>query len=132
MFFSKILKFTNGPNYLMKKVITSILLVLTLFSSTAIAGSEEGTASYYADSLHGNPTASGEPYDKDAMTAAHRTLPFDAKVKVTNLANDKSVIVRINDRGPYAKHRIIDVSGAAARKLGMVDAGTAKVRIEEQ
>ena len=78
------------------------------------------------------PTASGEPYDKDAMTAAHRTLPFDAKVKVTNLANDKSVIVRINDRGPYAKHRIIDVSGAAARKLGMVDAGTAKVRIEEQ
>ena len=87
-------------------------------------------ASYYADSLHGNLTASEEPYDKDAMTAAHRTLAFGTRVKVTNLDNGRSVEVVINDRGPYAKDRIIDVSGSAARQLGMIDSGTAKVSIE--
>ena len=116
----------------MKKAIISVLFVFALFCFEAIAASEEGTASYYADSLDGNPTASGEAYDKDDMTAAHRSLPFGTKVKVTNLANEKSAIVRINDRGPYAAHRIIDVSGAAARKLDMLDSGTATVRIEEQ
>lgn len=102
-----------------------------LLASFAIhAGTEEGIASYYADSLNGNPTTSGEPYDKDAMTAAHRTLPFGTEVKVTNLSNQKEVIVRINDRGPHAKSRIIDVSGAAAKKLELIDAGTAKVRLD--
>lgn len=98
--------------------------------AVAMAGAEEGTGSYYADSLHGNPTASGEPYDKKAMTAAHPSLPFGTRVKVTNLDNGKSVVVRINDRGPHTKKRIIDVSGAAAEKLGMVDSGTARVRVE--
>lgn len=96
-----------------------------------MVGAEQGAASYYADSLHGNPTASGEPYDMNAMTAAHPTLPFETKVKVTNLSNNKSVIVRINDRGPHTKDRIIDVSGAAAEKLGLLDSGTAEVRVEE-
>ena len=116
----------------MKKVIISVLFVFSLFRFESIAAREEGTASYYADSLDCNPTASGEPYDKDDMTAAHRSLPFGTKVKVTNLANEKSAIVRINDRGPYAEHRIIDVSGAAARKLDLLDSGTATVRIETQ
>ena len=107
------------------------LLIMFLSSFPFIVLAEEGTASYYADSLDGNPTASGEPYDKNAMTAAHRTLPFGTKVQVTNLSNNKSVIVRINDRGPHTKGRIIDVSGAAAEKLDFLDAGAARVRIEE-
>lgn len=106
------------------------LLVMSLLSFSAVAESEEGVASYYADSLVGNPTASGEPYDSTAMTAAHRTLPFGTKVKVTNLSNDKSVVVRINDRGPHAAGRIIDVSRAAAEKLGLLESGTTKVSIE--
>ena len=89
-----------------------------------------GTASYYGPGLAGNPTASGEPFDPGALTAAHRTLPFGSRVRVTNAANDRSVIVRINDRGPFAKRRIIDVSKAAARKLGMIEEGTATVRLE--
>ena len=106
---------------------------LLLFAGLAVAGGpEEGVASYYADALDGNPTASGEPYDKDGLTAAHRALPFGTRVRVTNLDNGKSVVVRINDRGPHAKQRIIDVSGAAARELGLLDSGTAKVRIEVQ
>jgi rare lipoprotein A len=106
------------------------VMAMLLVSSPAIADVEDGMASYYADSLDGNPTASGEPYDKDALTAAHRTLAFGTKVKVTNLGNDKTVVVRINDRGPHSKNRIIDVSGAAAQKLDLLDSGTAKVRID--
>ena len=91
---------------------------------------EEGVASFYADSLHGEATASGEKYDQRAMTAAHRTLPFESRVKVTNLGNGKSVWVRINDRGPYAEGRIIDLSRAAAEKLRFTKEGTAQVRLD--
>jgi len=91
---------------------------------------EEGDASYYAASLHGNKTASGDAYDKAAMTAAHRTLPFGTKVKVTYLKTGKSVEVVINDRGPHADNRIIDVSGAAAQALGLIDDGEGRVRLE--
>jgi rare lipoprotein A len=93
-------------------------------------GVEEGIASFYADTFHGSKTASGETYDKGAMTAAHRTLPFDTRVKVTNLDNGRSVSVRINDRGPHVAGRIIDLSGAAARKLKMTESGTTRVRLE--
>lgn len=102
-------------------------LVMTL---SVAAASEEGMASYYADSLNGNPTASGEAYDRTQLTAAHRTLPFGTRVKVTNLDNGKSVVVRINDRGPHVKNRIIDVSSAAAEKLDLIDSGTAKVKVD--
>lgn len=115
----------------MKARTMAILVIMFLFSFSSFVVAEEGTASYYTDSLIGNPTASGEPYDRNAMTAAHRTLPFGANIQVTNLSNNKSVVVRINDRGPHAKDRIIDVSGAAAEKLGFLDFGTARVRIEE-
>jgi len=110
-------------------ILITVLMAVTL---PVLAGAEEGAASYYANSLNGNPTASGEPYDKSAFTAAHRTLPFDTMVKVTNLDNDKSAVVRINDRGPHTKNRVIDVSGAAAKQLGIIDSGTAKVRLEVQ
>lgn len=86
-----------------------------------------GLASYYGRELAGNRTASGEAFNPDEMTAAHRTLAFGSKVRVTNLANGQSVIVRINDRGPFGRGRIIDVSQAAAREIGMHRTGTAKV-----
>lgn len=89
-----------------------------------------GVASYYAHKYHGRKTSSGERYNMHALTAAHRTLPFGSTVKVTNLQNDRSVVVRINDRGPFVKGRIIDVSLEAARRLQIVAAGTARVRVE--
>ena len=91
---------------------------------------ERGKASYYGDEFDGRKTASGEIYDQNKLTAAHPTLKFGTVVKVTNFFNDKSVIVRINDRGPYAKNRIIDLSKAAAKKLDMIKAGVIEVLIE--
>lgn len=91
---------------------------------------ETGLASWYGSRHHGKRTASGEVFNQEKFTAAHRTLPWGSRVKVTNLANGKSVEVRINDRGPFSKGRIIDVSRAAARSLGMVEQGITTVRIE--
>lgn len=89
-----------------------------------------GEASYYGAELAGNRTANGERFDPRALTAAHRTLPMGSKLRVTNLGNGKSVIVRINDRGPFVKKRLIDVSHAAAEKISMVRAGKAMVKLE--
>ncbi len=89
-----------------------------------------GTASYYAGDFNGRKTSNGEIYDMYKMTAAQPDLPFDSIVRVTNLSNFKSVLLRINDRGPDKKGRIIDVSLAAAKKLGMISNGTAKVKVE--
>ena len=86
-------------------------------------------ASYYGREAHGEPTASGEKFNMNALTAAHKTLPFDTKVRVTNLANNKSVVVRINDRGPFVAGRIIDLSYAAAKRIGMLAAGVTEVEI---
>jgi rare lipoprotein A len=98
---------------------------------TAAAGTvQEGLGTWYGGKHHGGPTASGERFDKHAMTAAHKTLPMHTRVRVTNKRNGKSVVLRINDRGPYGKGRIIDVSEAAARRLDMIDAGVVPVRIE--
>lgn len=89
-----------------------------------------GEASFYGAELAGNRTANGERFDPGALTAAHRTLPMGSKLRVTNLGNGKSVIVRINDRGPFVKKRLIDVSRAAAEKISMVRAGKAMVKLE--
>jgi rare lipoprotein A len=91
----------------------------------------EGQASYYGARHHGNKTASGERFDQHALTAAHRSLPFGSLLLVTNLRNDKSVVVRINDRGPYAKKRIIDLSQKAAEQLDMLRDGVVPVRVEQ-
>ena len=91
---------------------------------------ETGLASWYGPKFHGKLTASGEVFNQEKFTAAHRTLPWGSRVKVTNLDNGKSVAVRINDRGPYGKGRIIDVSRAAARALGMVGRGITNVQVE--
>lgn len=91
---------------------------------------ETGVASYYGVPYHGRQTASGEVFDMNELTAAHPTLKFGTKVKVTHLANNRSVTVRINDRGPFVKGRVIDLSKAAAEELQMVRAGLAEVKIE--
>ena len=89
----------------------------------------EGLASFYGPGLHGRPTASGERFNQDALTAAHRKARFGSCVRVVNMENGKQVEVRVNDRGPFVEGRIIDVSLAAAKKLGMVDKGVARVRL---
>ena len=88
-----------------------------------------GMASYYGDELAGNRTASGERFDPDKLTGAHRSLPFGSLVRVTNVANGDSVVVRINDRGPFSRGRVIDISHAAARQIGMHRSGTARVKL---
>ena len=102
---------------------------------TALAGGcasskSEGIASYYADKYQGRKTANGETFDSAKLTAAHRTLPFGTRVRVTNLVNGKSVDVRINDRGPFVAGRVIDLSPAAARKLDMIRAGIVRVKLD--
>jgi rare lipoprotein A len=116
----------------------SITLLLVLFTATlslpvfaARPGDvQTGIASYYHDSLHGNKTASGQVYDKTRMSAAHKTLPLGSKVRVTDMRTGKAITVRVNDRGPFVKGRIIDLSRRAARELGMIQRGVAKVKME--
>ncbi|TCD48085.1 septal ring lytic transglycosylase RlpA family protein [Chlorobium sp. N1] len=90
----------------------------------------EGIASYYAGRFHGRMTANGEIFDMNALTAAHRTLPFGTWVRVTNMENGREVVVRINDRGPYIDGRIIDLSREAAREIGLIRPGTGEVKLE--
>lgn len=96
-------------------------------AATTIA---RGEASFYGNEFRGSRTASGERFDPGSLTAAHRSLPMGSRLRVTNIRNGKSVLVRVNDRGPFARSRIIDVSYAAAQKIGMVRAGKALVKLE--
>ncbi len=89
-----------------------------------------GISSFYGPDFHGKLTANGEVYDMYGRTAAHKTLPLNTIVRVTNLSNGRSIIVRINDRGPYVAGRILDLSYGAAKKLGFLNQGTTKVKIE--
>ncbi len=113
---------------------TLAMLALMLFSCAeeeeAVIELQEGMASWYGPGFHGQRTSSGEIYDANDSTAAHRTLPFDTIVRVVNTDNDSTVYVRINDRGPYVGERIIDLSRYAAEQLGMLEEGTAHVRLE--
>ncbi|HVF58729.1 MAG TPA: septal ring lytic transglycosylase RlpA family protein [Thermoanaerobaculia bacterium] len=93
------------------------------------APADHGVASWYGRDFHGRSTASGEPFDMHGLTAAHRTLPFGTPVEVRNPANGRSVVVRINDRGPHTRRRLIDLSYAAARDLGIAARGTAPVEL---
>jgi rare lipoprotein A len=90
----------------------------------------EGVASYYAHDFHGKLTSNGETFDMNALTAAHRTFPFGTKVRVTNMENNKTVIVRVNDRGPFKEGRIMDLSMGAAKEIDVIRNGTARVRLE--
>jgi rare lipoprotein A len=94
-------------------------------------GVQEGLASYYGRYHHGKRTASGERFDMRAMTCAHRTLPFGTRLRVTDLESGRSVVVRVNDRGPFARGRVVDLSEAAAKALGILERGVARVRLEQ-
>ena len=119
----------------MKTRFRTLLLAFALLPVLAQAGDVrrhvgDGMASYYSNEFAGSRTASGERFDPAAMTAAHRTLAFHSRVAVTNLSNGKEVVVRINDRGPWGKGRVIDISYAAAKAIGMHHSGTARVKLE--
>jgi rare lipoprotein A len=114
----------------MKKIFLTLSFFFLLSASFTLAQVQTGKASFYADKFEGTPTASGEKYKHSKLTAAHKTLPFGTKVKITNLANNESVEVIINDRGPYVEDRIVDLSKSAAEKLGFVNQGLAEVRLE--
>lgn len=90
----------------------------------------EGVVSYYAHDFHGKQTSSGETYDMHALTAAHRNFPFGTKVRVTNLENNKTVVIRVNDRGPFKEGRIMDLSMGAAKEIDLILNGTARARLE--
>lgn len=132
-----------------KEFVTTIdhrrIIILCVFLFSSIANSslfsfqssllhaqlKEGMASYYSRKATGGRTASGERLHHDSMTCAHRTLPFGTLLRVTNMNNGKSVIVRVNDRGPYVRNRIIDLSWKAAKEIGMLAKGVASVTVEE-
>jgi len=110
---------------------TSLLLSLSGPLMAAQPGQVlTGVASYYHDSLHGNRTASGKVYNKNKLSAAHKTLPFGTHVRVTDPSSGRSVELEVNDRGPFVKGRIIDLSRRAAKELGMINKGIAKVKVE--
>ena len=124
---------TKKNHYFKKRFfILCCFITLSLFFSEAnyAQHTETGLASFYSDNLQGRMTANGEVYDKMKLTAAHRSLAFKTKIKVTNLENKKSVVVIINDRGPFVEGRILDLSRAAAEKLDFVDKGVVKVKVE--
>lgn len=126
--------FESGALFLLAKSPIMCKAFLSLsFSfifSVACAQVQTGKASFYADKFEGHPTASGQKYHHNKLTAAHKTLPFGTKVKITNLGNNQSVEVVINDRGPYVENRVVDLSKSAAEKLGFVNQGLADIRLE--
>jgi|SRR5882724_6322438 len=127
----------SHQSFLLLIAVTAILWVggcslvgLPGAGSLAVGRSATGRASFVGSGHAGQRTASGERYDPGALTAAHPSLPFDTRLKVTNLENSRSVVVRVNDRGPFLRGRIIDLSLAAARALGAVGEGVIRVRIQ--
>jgi rare lipoprotein A len=116
-------RFANRPYHVMGQSFVPVTEVR--------AFRQRGHASWYGRRFHGKPTSSGEPYDMYAMTAAHPTLPIPSYVRVTHLTNGRSVVVRVNDRGPFLRGRVIDLSYAAAHKLGYINAGSAQVEVEQ-
>lgn len=114
---------------------SALLLALTAGcsstpSSSASGHSDAGQASYYGNEFHGRKTANGERFDQGKLTAAHRTLPFGTRVKVTNTQNGKTVVVRVNDRGPFVRGRIIDLSSSAFKSIASLNTGVVPVRIQ--
>ncbi len=116
-----------------RRVVVAIIVALSIGAAGfAAAQSEEGVANFYGDKFQGKKTASGEVYDKNGLTAAHKKLAFGTKVKVTNVDNGKSVVVTVNDRMGASSPTVIDVTRRAADELDFTKAGTAKVKVEVQ
>lgn len=130
----------NGTHTKRNRLLTVVILLLAVGAcsryprpkapGSGVGEVSIGLASFYGNEFSGRPTASGERYDPSRYTAAHRSLPFGSLVRVTNLANNRSVVVTINDRGPQRGDRILDLSYAAARELNMINDGVVRVRVE--
>lgn len=123
----------------LKSALGAAVIAASIFSATghgiahegaSVVQTISGTASWYGPGFHGRLTANGERFNMDGLTAAHRTLPFGTQVRVTNRHNGKSIVVRINDRGPFHGNRVIDLSRKAAQTIGMMGSGTAPVQVE--
>ena len=125
-------RYTKGPTHLSTKSKTSKTSNNKTSKSNNVKHRKvmNGVSSFYAEDFHGKLTANGEVYDMYGLTAAHKTLPLNTVCRVTNLANNKSLILRINDRGPYVQGRILDCSYGAAKKLDFINQGTTNVKIE--
>lgn len=117
-------------NYVFSFILTLFLALNLSAFATGTGKTQKGTASWYGTKYHGRKSSNGQVYNKNSMTAAHPSLPFGTEVKVTNLSNNQSVVVRITDRGPFKGRRMIDLSEAAARKIDMIRSGTATVSME--
>lgn len=115
--------------YRTKLLLIALFALCNVFTLT-IKAQSDGKASYYSNGLHGRRMSNGERYDRNAFTCAHRTLPFGTRLKITNPRNGKSVIVRVTDRGPFVRGRVVDLSYAAARELGTLASGVAYVKVE--
>ena len=127
---TQIMYFTKSWFKLPYLAASAVVLVLTACGGSKSAFTQSGQGSYYADKFAGKRTASGTPYRPGKLTAAHNTLPFGTKIKVTNAKTGRSVKVTVNDRGPHVKGRIVDLSKKAAKKIGLVDAGVAPVQLK--
>lgn len=114
-----------------KFVCAAALSAATVFATASTASAQCGRASWYGPGFHGRTTANGERFNQGALTAAHKSMRFGTKLRVTNKSNGKSVIVRINDRGPYIKGRFLDLSKGAASKIGMIKTGSGAVCVEK-
>lgn len=121
---------TDLPDLAVPESAVDLAAIEPTIETPAFRSLGTGTASFYGRRFHGRRTANGERFDMNALTAAHRTLPFGSIVRVTNPANGRSVTVRINDRGPFIRGRVIDLSRAAARRIGMIHRGHAPVKLE--
>ena len=135
VFFVNLIACSNSPRYRTGTVKTSVRkskspAPLKTKSNVKHRKTMKGVSSFYAEDFHGKLTANGEVYDMYGLTAAHKTLPLNTIIRVTNLVNNKSLILRVNDRGPYVKGRILDCSYGAAKKLDFIVQGTTDVKIE--
>ncbi|MBD3263817.1 MAG: septal ring lytic transglycosylase RlpA family protein [Candidatus Omnitrophica bacterium] len=128
LFLNKIV-LSRRPSSLFILIVFTLLLYILALNVVSIYP-QRGIASWYGKDLKGKKTASGEPFDPEKLTAAHKRLPFGTKVKVTNLNNDKSVVVIVTDRGPFVRGRIIDLSKGAAKEINMLRDGIAPVEID--
>jgi rare lipoprotein A len=127
---TQIMYFTKCKFKFLAFAASALVILLTACGGSKSAFTQSGQGSYYADKFAGKRTASGAPYRPGKLTAAHNTLPFGTKIKVTNAKTGRSVKVTVNDRGPHVKGRIVDLSKKAANKIGLVDAGVAPVQLK--
>jgi len=120
-----------NPKITDMKISSFFIVIVLIFTQITLSGQETGKASFYSKKLHGHRTADGSKYHNDSLTCAHRTLPLGTLIKVKNVSNNKEVIVKVTDRGPFHRNRVIDLSYKAAKELGLIQSGVGTVEISK-